>query len=372
MLTITIDENGKIYVGGSFTSYKSVTNNRIIRLNPNGNKDTDFDNTTGFNTNTVYAITIDENGKIYVGGGFTQWKAVTNNRIIRLNPNGDKDTGFVNTTGFNSGQVNSITIDENGKIYVGGTFTQYKSVTNNRIIRLNPNGDKDTDFDNTTGFSDNVNSIVIDENGKILIGGSFTTYKSVTNNRIIRLNPNGDKDTDFDNTTGFDSLVRPITIDENGKIYVGGDFNLYKSLAYNFLVKIYTYYQYNTFNKSLLQYADGYLDFYNDRTVPDWGNVKSRISRPEIITVAEETFLDGNEEVVIVNSSIGAITVHLPDDLTTGKKIIIKDNGNATTNNITVDGNGALIEGAATTPIDTDYGVLTLLYVVSLNTWVKI
>jgi hypothetical protein len=38
--------------------------------------------------------------------------------------------------------------------------------------------------------------------------GNFTTYKGVAANRIIRLNPDGSKDTDFDNSTGFSTIVR--------------------------------------------------------------------------------------------------------------------------------------------------------------------
>jgi uncharacterized delta-60 repeat protein len=233
---IAIDSNGKIYVGGFFDTYKGVTNNRIIRLNPNGNKDTDFDNTTGFNSQ-VNAIAIDSNGKIYVGGAFISYKGVTNNFIIRLNPDGSKDTAFDNTTGFNS-TVLSIAIDSNGKIYVGGQFTSYKSVTNNYIIRLNPDGSKDTGFDNTTGFNGIVNAIVIDSNGKIYVGGQFTTYKGVTENRIIRLNADGSKDTGFNNTTGFGSNVNAIAIDSNGKIYVVGGFTTYKSLTNNYIIRL--------------------------------------------------------------------------------------------------------------------------------------
>jgi uncharacterized delta-60 repeat protein len=225
---ITIDANGKIYCGGGFLQYKGVDAVRIIRLNDDGSKDTGFDNSTGFN-GVVRAIVIDSNGKIYCGGDFTQYKGVAANRIIRLNADGSKDTGFDNSTGFNN-IVNEITIDSNGKIYVGGNFISYKGVTENRIIRLNADGSKDTAFDNSTGFGGVVNSIFEDSNGKIYVGGAFTTYKGVTENRIIRLNADGSKDTGFDNSTGFNNTVNEITIDSNGKIYVGGNFISYKDL----------------------------------------------------------------------------------------------------------------------------------------------
>jgi len=239
ILAIAIDSNGKIYVGGTFTSYKSVTANRIIRLNPDGSKDTGFDNTTGFNAG-VRRIAIDSNGKIYVGGDFTSYKSVTANRIIRLNPDGSKDTGFDNTTGFNTASVIAMDIDSNGKIYVGGSFTEYKSVSANYIIRLNPDGTIDTGFNYGTGFVfGGVNAIAIDSNGKIYCGGQFTSYKSVAANRIIRLNPDGTIDTGFNYGTGFSiATVTTISINPNGKIYCGGSFTSYNSITANRIMRL--------------------------------------------------------------------------------------------------------------------------------------
>jgi hypothetical protein len=56
-------------------------------------------------------------------------------------------------------------------------------------------------------FNDAVNTLLLDSNGKLYVGGNFTTYKGETANRIIRLNPDGSKDTDFDNSTGFNNTV---------------------------------------------------------------------------------------------------------------------------------------------------------------------
>lgn len=240
--SIAIDSNGKIYVGGSFTDYNGITENGIIRLNPDGTKDTGFDNSTGFNVNVfapVDTLVIDSNGKIYAGGGFTTYKGVAANYIIRLNADGTKDTGFDNTTGFDE-SVNILAIDSNGKIYVGGSFTTYKGATENRIIRLNPDGSKDTGFDNSTGFDGSVNALTIDSNGKIYVGGTFSSYKGSAANRIIRLNPDGSKDTGFDNSVAFfgGTSVNAFAIDSNGKLYVGGNFTVYKGVSENYIIRL--------------------------------------------------------------------------------------------------------------------------------------
>ena len=93
-------------------------------------------------------------------------------------------------TGFNN-TVRVINIQPDGKILVGGGFSTYNGTTRNRIIRLNSNGSIDTSFNIGTGFNGNVFTIDIQPDGKILVGGDFTTYNGTTSNRIIRLNPNG-------------------------------------------------------------------------------------------------------------------------------------------------------------------------------------
>jgi uncharacterized delta-60 repeat protein len=236
VLTIAIDKNDKIYLGGNFTNYNGQTANRIIRLNPDGTKDTDFDNSVGFGNGEVRAIYIDEDtDKIYVGGNFTSYKGQTENYIIRLNPDGTKDTGFDNSTGFNNTVNCIIKNPQTTEIFVGGNFTTYKGQTNNCIIKLAADGSKVENFDNSIGFGGtgpSVTTILFVEN-KLYVGGTFTLYKSVSNNRIIRLNLDGSKDTAFVNGTGFDNSVQTIIVAPNNHIYAAGTFGSYKGVSTN-------------------------------------------------------------------------------------------------------------------------------------------
>jgi uncharacterized delta-60 repeat protein len=236
VFAIAIQSDGKILIGGLFTTYKGVTNNYIIRLNSDGSKDLTFDNSIGFN-NQVTEISIQSDGKILVGGDFTTYKGVSANQIIRLNSDGTKDLTFDNSIGFN-GSVNTIVIQSDGKILVGGGFTTYKGVTNNFIIRLNSDGTKDLTFDNSIGFNSTLNQISIQSDGKILVVGFFTTYKGVTENRIIRLNSDGTKDLTFDNSIGFNGTTTAISIQSNGKILVGGSFTTYKGVSANRIIRL--------------------------------------------------------------------------------------------------------------------------------------
>ena len=225
--SIVEQNDGKIIVGGEFNSYRGVTENKIIRLNIDGSKDISFNSGTGFSSTVVTSIALQNDGKILVGGNFSMYQGIVENRIIRLNSDGSKDTSFNSGTGFDS-TVNTIAIQNDGKILIGGSFSTYKGVTENRIIRLNPDGSKDTSFNSGTGFNSNVNSITIQNDGKIIVGGYFTAYQGNTENRIIRLNTDGSKDTSFNTGVGFNEAVTLIKTQSDGKIIVGGLFVSYK------------------------------------------------------------------------------------------------------------------------------------------------
>jgi uncharacterized delta-60 repeat protein len=234
--TIKQQTDGKILVGGDFTSYNGVTENRIVRLNADGSKDTSFNLGTGFN-NTIYTIQPQTDGKILVGGEFTSFNGLTENKIVRLNPDGSKDTSFNTGTGFNE-FVRTIHQQADGKILVGGFFTTYNGITENYIIRLNSDGSKDNTFTTGTGFNSTVLSIYPQTDGKILVGGFFSTYNGVRENSIIRLNSDGSKDTSFNNGTGFNNGVRTIQQQTDGKILVGGDFTSYKGVTENRIIRL--------------------------------------------------------------------------------------------------------------------------------------
>jgi uncharacterized delta-60 repeat protein len=234
--TLVIQSDGKVIVGGVFTSYQGVSVNRIIRLNSDGTRDTSFDIGNGFNGN-INTLVIQSDGKVIVGGLFTTYRGVAANRIIRLNSNGTRDTSFDIGTGFNS-SLSALVIQSDGKVIVGGCFTSYQGVAANRIIRLNSDGTRDTSFDIGTGFNNGVDALAIQSDGKVIVGGSFTSYQDITTNRIIRLNSDGTRDTSFDIGTGFTDTVNVVTIRSDGKILVGGRFTTYQGVAANRIIRL--------------------------------------------------------------------------------------------------------------------------------------
>jgi uncharacterized delta-60 repeat protein len=232
--------DGKMIVGGQFTSYNGNLENCIIRLNTDGSKDTSFNTGTGFDNTTVNTIVVQPDGKILVGGGFGSYNGIAQFYIIRLNIDGSVDSSFNTGAGFNSGGVNKILLQTDGKILVGGDFTNYNGITENRIIRLNSNGSKDSSFNAGSGFNANVLEIKKQLDGKILVGGVFTSYNGTTENYLIRLNTDGSKDTSFNTGTGFDEPIYTIELQNDGKILVGGAFTSYNGTNKNSIIRLNT------------------------------------------------------------------------------------------------------------------------------------
>ncbi len=69
---------------------------------------------------------------------------------------------------------------------IGGCFSSYNGRSRNRIARLNSDGSLDTGFDPGTGADNWVQSVAVQSDGKILIGGGFTSYNGTSRNRIAR------------------------------------------------------------------------------------------------------------------------------------------------------------------------------------------
>jgi uncharacterized delta-60 repeat protein len=241
---IAIQSDGKIIVGGSFTTWNGVTVNGIVRLNPDGTIDTDFKNNTGTAADQqVLELAIQSDGKIIVGGQFDIWNGVTVKTIVRLNPDGTRDTSFTTNTGTGATDpVGAIAIQPDGKIIVGSYSTTWNGTTVNYIVRLNPDGTRDTSFTTNTGTAGNmpVQCILLQTDGKIILGGSFTTWNGVTVNRIVRLNSDGTRDTAFTTNTGTgaSSSTVHMSLQSDGKIIIGGAFVTWNGVTVNRIVRL--------------------------------------------------------------------------------------------------------------------------------------
>jgi uncharacterized delta-60 repeat protein len=242
--------NGEVLIGGAFATVSGNTFNGIAELTASGPPDPTF-NAGGLGANaTVYALAVQPDGRIIIGGDFTTYNGVTNfNHIARLNVDGSVDTAFNPGAGA-SGSVRAIAVQLDGKIVIGGLFTNVNGVAFNRIARLNADGSVDTSFNPGVGASDAVLALAIQSNNRIVVGGSFTTASGVTRNRITRLNPDGSVDPTINFGTGANNFVAALAIQEdtiNGyptnvpdeKIILAGGFTQYDGAPHAYIARIY-------------------------------------------------------------------------------------------------------------------------------------
>ena len=228
--------DGKIIVCGNFTTYMGISRNRIARLNPDLSLDTTFDPGTAAN-NSIQTILLKPDGKILIGGNFTSYNGTAVNRIACLNADGTIDTSFNVGSGFNN-TVNAFALQSDGKIIVGGNFTTYKGASQNRVVRLNTDGSVDTGCNVGTGADGTINTIKIQADGKVILAGSFGTFDGNAKGRIIRLNSDGSMDPGFVTGSGFDAAVNSVALQTDGKILVGGHFSSYDGTAKNRMVRL--------------------------------------------------------------------------------------------------------------------------------------
>ena len=202
-----------------------------------GKIDSGFNAGNAINGN-VYTIAAQADGKLIFGGSFTAYAGIAINRIARLNADGSLDASFNPGTGANN-YINDVAIQNDGKIVIVGAFTTVNGVINNRIARLNSDGSLDAGFNSGSGSSDAIIKVAVQADGKILIIlGAGNSYNGTAINRLARLNADGSLDASFNSGSGPDWSIEKIVVQSNGKILIAGSFVTYNGEASNRIARL--------------------------------------------------------------------------------------------------------------------------------------
>jgi uncharacterized delta-60 repeat protein len=256
VLAVAVQPDGKVLVGGSFTRFDGQptkpapkttdagydpnnpeyhVRSRLVRLNQDGSVDTSFK--AYIMNGEVRSILVLPDGKIFIGGTFTTMRQnktadenntnTTRNRLARLNADGSLDLTLNPDA---NGEVRVLTTQSDGKIMVGGSFTAISGVTRTRLARLNSNGVLDTSFTSPDIRNNEVRAIVPEEVGGVVnsyvIGGSFTSVRGDGNrNRLARIAANGASVLAFN--PDANNVVYDIIGLSSGKLLVGGAFTAF-------------------------------------------------------------------------------------------------------------------------------------------------
>jgi uncharacterized delta-60 repeat protein len=216
---IAVQPDGKILVGGRFGNIGGQIRNHIARLDSNTGLADSFDPNAEFE---VDAITVQLDGKILVGGVFVAIGGQMRNHIARLDP----ATGLADSFNPNANfPVWSIAVQADGKVLVGGGFNGTNSIggqSRNYIARLDPATGLADSFDPNPNVGD-VRPIVVQPDGKILVGGGFSIIGGQIRFGIARLDPASGLADSF--SPNANQAVGTIAIQADGKVLAGGDFS---------------------------------------------------------------------------------------------------------------------------------------------------
>jgi hypothetical protein len=233
--------DGSLYVGGAFTSYNGTPLGGITKLGLGGSIDESaiFDYGSGFSLNggaaRINAILVQSDGQILIGGAFDTYNGTPCYNIVRLNPDGTKEshaTFMFNTENapgsgiFNDsplvGEVFALAEDSNGNLAIGGQFTEMRGYSfTTSILKTGPDGSEMYLDGNPTGGP--IYTVLFDSSNRLIAGGSFTQFGgSFTSNKIVAYNATGDNLYWTFNGIGGGDIVRTIKILSSGHILVGG------------------------------------------------------------------------------------------------------------------------------------------------------
>jgi uncharacterized delta-60 repeat protein len=208
--------NGQIYVGGSFNGSQRVN---IARLNWDGSLDTTFVPATP--SSRVRALLPQADGTVIMAGEFASVGGMPRGCIARLLPNGALDTTYATGAGANN-RIRAIMPLDDGRLLVGGAFTTYDGLPQNYLARLDTNGLRDATFTNAA----NAEVYCFTKSGSsYYVGGNFSLYNGIPAFRIARINAEGHFDASFNVGIGFSGgAIYGITEQFDGRLIIGGDF----------------------------------------------------------------------------------------------------------------------------------------------------
>src|SRR5688572_27221856 len=213
---VVVQPDGKVIIGGQFTMVKGLLRTNLARLNADGSGDSTF-NAAPPNA-PVYSLALQTDGKALVGGVNS---VVSNFGLTRVNTDGSADTNFnanvyaaiLTNPPYYGGQIAAIVVQPDGKVFYAGES----------LLRLNPNGTLDTNFVSAVGgvISVKIPAMARQPDGKLIVSLYFYDNQNAPYG-LVRLNTDGSLDNSFDPPPRYVGPISSIVVQPDGKVLVGG------------------------------------------------------------------------------------------------------------------------------------------------------
>lgn len=238
--------NGQIIAVGNWNSFNGAAAPAgIIRLTATGATDPTFNPGTGVGPNdNIGSIVALPSGKFLIGGDLTTYNGTVRYGIARLNADGSLDATF-NAGMDPQSSVNNIVVQPDGRILIGG-YCEYGSSRGffRGLTRLLADGSLDTSFTPPSALQNggraqsySGDAMQLQANGKILIL-STVPVGSPTPSRVIRLNSDGSIDSSFQTGTGSNTFLSSIKLLSNGNVLVMGNITNFSGILDRSLIEL--------------------------------------------------------------------------------------------------------------------------------------
>ncbi len=227
--SIAVQHTGQIWIAGWFVGVNGQSRSNLARLNPDGTLDTAFRLETAVpGTNQwVDRVLVQADDKVLLAGAWTG----PAQSLVRLLPDGTLDDSFTGPAFSASGwpsHIEALGIHSDGRVAIIGDFSDVNGVPRWRVAWLNPDGSLDDQFNAGAGPQDSLpRALAIEPDGKLVIGGWFSQVSGAERIGFARFNVDGTLDTSFDpgNAVGhpgrpnINALVRL----SDGRLLAGAD-----------------------------------------------------------------------------------------------------------------------------------------------------
>lgn len=241
---VAVQADGQVLLGGDFTTISGSTRSGLARVLADGSLDTAF---TPNPDAAVTGMTVQPDGKILVVGSFTHIAGNARQYIARLLANGALDTSF-NAGASADAPIVHLFQQTDGRVLIGGAFSTVAGSAHTGVARLNTDGTLDTTFANPAlgGPGAAVHCTVVQTDGQVVIGGSFATVGGVSHPGLARLNANGTLDTTFPSSLGTTApgitpTAESLALQSDGGLIVAGIFDSVNGTPRNGLARVYSY-----------------------------------------------------------------------------------------------------------------------------------
>jgi uncharacterized delta-60 repeat protein len=293
VLTTVLQVDGKLVIGGLFTTVNTFARTGLARLNPDGSMDSTFSPSIRFLATASYirSVALQPDGKVLATGIFAPTNGMQSGSIARFNTDGSWDSSFQpNLWQFvepgdcvpgygcwQSVEATSILVQPDGRVLVGGqAWTEIYgdefsySLVRPFLARFNTNGGMDGSFTSSTNYFDSclarqpdgkilvggaegisrlntngtldlsfnagaigsVRSIALQPDDKMILGGGFYVLQGTNHSGVMRLNANGSLDGSFNYGPNASGFIRSVALQPNGKLLVGGDYYILNGTNY--------------------------------------------------------------------------------------------------------------------------------------------